>query len=225
MTPFGTAAAARQADPVLTRVVDQDEIPWYRKKNLRRLYALLLPTCIGIEMTSGFDSQMINTVQIAPTWKLCVFSTILNVHRLTVADFNYPEGALLGIISAAYNLGAICALPLVPYVNDHFGRRWSIFMGSWIMVVGSLVQALSVNGTLKSAGSRHLADTPSWHVRGCATDSRLRHSVLHHRRLIAHGRARVSERTTYYDIPFQRLVVRRLISSRWDLIRHSESRG
>lgn len=71
MAPVGAAAAARQADPVLTRIVEQDLKPWYRKKNLRKLYALLLPTCIGIEMTSGFDSQMINTVQIAPAWQEC----------------------------------------------------------------------------------------------------------------------------------------------------------
>ncbi|KAL5386206.1 hypothetical protein DPSP01_004291 [Paraphaeosphaeria sporulosa] len=117
------------ADPVLTRIVQQDRTPWYQKRNLRVLYALLLPCCIGIEMTSGFDSQMINTVQISPAWQ---------------TYFHHPEGALLGIISAAYNLGAICALPFVPYVNDSYGRRWAIFLGSWIMVVGALVQAFSI---------------------------------------------------------------------------------
>jgi hypothetical protein len=71
MAPVGAAAAARQADPILTRIVEQDQVPWYRKRNLRRLYFLLLPTCIGIEMTSGFDSQMINTVQISPQWQAC----------------------------------------------------------------------------------------------------------------------------------------------------------
>ncbi|CAN9157853.1 unnamed protein product [Alternaria alternata] len=130
MAPVGAAAAARQAEPVLTRIVEEDQIPWYKKRNLRRLYALLLPTCIGIEMTSGFDSQMINAVQIAPTWQIY---------------FNEPRGVLLGIISSAYNLGALCALPLVPYVNDRFGRRWAIFLGSWIMVVGALVQAFSIS--------------------------------------------------------------------------------
>ena len=65
------------ADPVLTRLVEQDLVPWYKKKNLRILYLLLLPTCIGIEMTSGFDSQMINTVQIAPTWQKCTFTRCL----------------------------------------------------------------------------------------------------------------------------------------------------
>lgn len=115
-------------DPVVTRLVQQDFVPWYRKKNLRILYLLLLPTCIGIEMTSGFDSQMINTVQIAPSWQ---------------NYFHTPQGSLLGIISAAYNLGAICALPLVPIVNDKFGRRIAIFLGSWIMVLGSFIQAFA----------------------------------------------------------------------------------
>lgn len=146
MAPVGAAAAARQAEPILTRIVEQDQIPWYRKRNLRRLYALLLPTCIGIEMTSGFDSQMINAVQIAPTWRLCK-SRFRPQHAVADnVDFNNPQGALLGIMSSAYNLGAICALPLVPYVNDRFGRRWAIFLGSWIMVVGSVVQAFSISG-------------------------------------------------------------------------------
>ncbi|KAF1993458.1 hexose transporter-like protein [Amniculicola lignicola CBS 123094] len=124
----GIAAAADQGDPVLTRLVQQDLVPWYKKKNLRILYLLLLPTCIGIEMTSGFDSQMINTVQISPMWQ---------------KYFHKPKGSLLGIISAAYNLGAICALPFVPFVNDRFGRRVAIFFGSWIMVFGSLLQAFA----------------------------------------------------------------------------------
>lgn len=146
MAPVGAAAAARQAEPVLTRIVEQDQIPWYRKRNLRRLYTLLLPTCIGIEMTSGFDSQMINAVQIAPTWRLCRLGLARNTTLTDDVDFNHPQGAILGIMSSAYNLGAICALPLVPYVNDRFGRRWAIFLGSWIMVVGSVVQAFSISG-------------------------------------------------------------------------------
>jgi MFS family permease len=67
---------------------------------------------------------------------------------LTSVDFNDPKGPLLGIISAAYNLGAICALPFVPWVNDTFGRRWAIFLGSWVMVFGAFIQAFSINGTV-----------------------------------------------------------------------------
>jgi len=48
-----------------------DPIPWYKKPNLRGLYLLLFPCVIGIEMTSGFDSQIINSAQLLPTWKEC----------------------------------------------------------------------------------------------------------------------------------------------------------
>jgi hypothetical protein len=58
-------------DPVLTRIVDGDNVPWYKKRNLRTLYLLLFPACMGIEMTSGFDSQLINTLQFAPPFLHC----------------------------------------------------------------------------------------------------------------------------------------------------------
>lgn len=60
----------------------------------------------------------------------------------------YPEGALKGIIAAAYSLGAILSLPLIPWINDRFGRRWSIFGGSVIMVIGALIQGFAAHGKL-----------------------------------------------------------------------------
>ncbi|KAF2205353.1 putative MFS sugar transporter [Delitschia confertaspora ATCC 74209] len=121
-------AIGHQADPVLTRLVEEDKVSWFRKPHLRNLYFLLLPTCIGIEMTSGFDSQMINSVQIVQPW---------------VIYMNHPKGAMSGIIAAIYSLGAICSLPFVPIVNDRFGRRWAIFLGSCFMVFGALIQGFA----------------------------------------------------------------------------------
>ncbi|ETS84567.1 hypothetical protein PFICI_02592 [Pestalotiopsis fici W106-1] len=118
------------ADPIVTRLANADKVPWYRKPHLRTLYLLLFPTCMGIELTSGFDSQMINALQIVPSW---------------VHFFGNPQGSLKGIISAAYSLGAILSLPLVPIVNDRLGRRWSIFIGSFIMIIGSVIQGCAVN--------------------------------------------------------------------------------
>ena len=84
----------------------------------------------GSDTPPGFDSQMINAAQLVDAWK---------------EYFNEPEGALLGIIGAMYSLGAICSLPFVPWLNDRFGRRWTIFIGSWVMVVGAAIQAASQN--------------------------------------------------------------------------------
>lgn len=60
---------------------------------------------------------------------------------------NYAiEGSLLGIISASYNLGAILAVPVVPWVANKYGRRWSIFIGSGFQCVGAVVQCFSQHG-------------------------------------------------------------------------------
>ncbi|KAI1472154.1 general substrate transporter [Daldinia caldariorum] len=126
----GNAGSGSEADPIITRLVNADKVRWYRKPNLRYLYFLLFPTCMGIELTSGFDSQMINALQIVPSW---------------ISYFGNPQGSLKGIIAAAYSLGAILSLPFIGIVNDKFGRRWSIIGGSAIMVIGALIQGFSVN--------------------------------------------------------------------------------
>ena len=55
-------------------------------------------------------------------------------------------GPLLGIISSAYNLGAILAVPVVPWVAQKWGRRWSIMLGSIFQCVGAIIQGFSVHG-------------------------------------------------------------------------------
>ncbi|KPA35667.1 mfs sugar transporter [Fusarium langsethiae] len=118
---------------IVTNLANQDKVPWYQKRNLRSLYFMLIPTCMGIQMTSGFHAQIVNAMQILPSW---------------ISYFGNPQGSLKGIIAAAYPLGAILSLPLIPIINDRLGRRWSIFIGSFIMVIASLVQ-----GFANSAGS------------------------------------------------------------------------
>ncbi|KAM0277047.1 hypothetical protein ACHAQH_006117 [Verticillium albo-atrum] len=124
----GRKAETGAADPIITRISEEDKVSWYRKPNLRYLYLMLFPTCMGIELTSGFDSQMINALQMVDAWK---------------EYFGYPAGALQGIIAAAYSLGAILSLPFIPYVNDRWGRRWSIFGGSTVMIIGAILQGFS----------------------------------------------------------------------------------
>ena len=62
------------SDNLIHRMAMDDPIPWYKKPNLRAMYLLLFPCVIGIEMTSGFDSQIINAAQLLPAWKDCKHS-------------------------------------------------------------------------------------------------------------------------------------------------------
>lgn len=62
---------AKADDPIVEALLEQDKTPWYKKHNLRILYALLVPTCMGVEMTSGFDSSMMNGLQSVVYWDEC----------------------------------------------------------------------------------------------------------------------------------------------------------
>ncbi|KAL0576590.1 hypothetical protein V5O48_005383 [Marasmius crinis-equi] len=126
----GVVPIEESADALVTRLAAQDTTPWYRKPNLRMLYLVLIPTCIGVEMTSGFDSSMMNGLQTVKS-----FDTF----------FHSPRSALLGLMSAIYSLGAMVVLPFVPWVSDHWGRRWAIILGSVLMIIGAALQAAAVN--------------------------------------------------------------------------------
>lgn len=38
---------------LVSPLTQQDEVPWYKKPNLRLLYLIMFPTCLGVEMTVG----------------------------------------------------------------------------------------------------------------------------------------------------------------------------
>ncbi|KAF7301938.1 Hexose transporter [Mycena indigotica] len=124
--PRGTSSE----DAIVSQLAAEDTIPWYKKPNLRYLYLLLFPTCIGVEMTSGFDSSMLNGLQAVDSWD---------------TFFHSPRSTLLGLMSSAYSLGAIIALPAVSYVNDTFGRRKAIIFGSMFMLLGAALQTAAHN--------------------------------------------------------------------------------
>jgi MFS family permease len=44
-----------------------------------------------------------------------------------------------------YSLGALMAIPFVPIVSQHLGRRWTILSASFVMIFGAAIQAGAVN--------------------------------------------------------------------------------
>jgi MFS family permease len=121
---------APSEEGIVERLIATDHVKWWNKRNLRSLYLLLVPFCLFIESTSGFDSSMMNGMQALPHW---------------VSYFNDPKGGELGLLVACYNLGALTSIPFVALFSDRFGRRWSIIFGSTIMIVGAIMQGLARN--------------------------------------------------------------------------------
>lgn len=64
------------SDAILSNLVAQDKVPWYKKPNMRVMYIWLFLCCMGVEMTSGFDSQLINTLQFSGPFNKCMNSTL-----------------------------------------------------------------------------------------------------------------------------------------------------
>jgi len=100
---------------------------------------------MGVEMTSGFDSQLINTLQFAQT-----FHQYMGHGRIdpaTIGPGKKPQFAvepgLLGFVNSCYQLGSILAVPFAPWFAQRFGRRWSIMLGSGIMVFGAILQGFA----------------------------------------------------------------------------------
>ncbi|KAK2768149.1 hypothetical protein FQN54_000001 [Arachnomyces sp. PD_36] len=128
------------SDPVVTRIASEDKVKWYKKPNLRRMYVVLFLCCMGVEMTSGFDSTLIGTLQFSGPWN----------RYFTDGTFD-EEGeptlsaGLLGFVSSCYQLGSVIGVPIAPWLNQKWGRRWSVMGGSLILCVGAIIQGFSQN--------------------------------------------------------------------------------
>lgn len=57
----------------LTQLMNQDNTPWYRKRNLRSLYLFLVPSALGVSMTAGYDGSVLNGLQAVKPWQNCMY--------------------------------------------------------------------------------------------------------------------------------------------------------
>ncbi|CAH0020325.1 unnamed protein product [Clonostachys rhizophaga] len=103
---------------------------FYKCPNLLKLYLLMASGCLLPAVTLGFDSSMMNGLQAVPAWD---------------TYFNSPRGSILGITTAILGLGAITTTPFLSPIGDRFGRRWAIFLGTIIMIIGGVLQGASVH--------------------------------------------------------------------------------
>ena len=56
--------------------------------------------------------------------------------------------SIIGFMSACYQLGSILAVPIAPWIGQKYGRRFSVLLGSGIMVVGAILQGFAQHSML-----------------------------------------------------------------------------
>ena len=59
--------------------------------------------------------------------------------------FNHPTASMLGLLNAIFSVGQVVGLPLVPYLADHIGRKWTILLGSSLIFLGVILQTVSTS--------------------------------------------------------------------------------
>ncbi|KAG1798105.1 general substrate transporter [Suillus plorans] len=102
----------------------------YRESWWKNRAILILNICLILPLLSstlnGFDSSMMNNLQILPGWQ---------------EYFHKPHGMKLGLINSAHSIGILSGTPFSPYVSDLLGRRAAMFIGAAVMLAGVLTQA------------------------------------------------------------------------------------
>lgn len=113
-------------NPNLRSVLPDYGMPWYRVPHLLKLNALLF-CCVSL---SSNDASLLNGFQSKGTWR---------------TYFGNPSCCILGALAGGIIFGMFLALPIAPWMLDRYGHKIPILVGSFITVMGSVIQAASQN--------------------------------------------------------------------------------
>ncbi|OBT94193.1 hypothetical protein VE01_06954 [Pseudogymnoascus verrucosus] len=124
-----TEDKAIPSDWNLRDVLPKDSPPWYKQRHLILLnLAMIIPALSST--TNGYDGSMLNGLQSMDQWQ---------------NYFGSPTGTRLGSLANGTIFGQILAFPVVPWLCDHTGRRFPIFLGSALLVFGAILQGAAQN--------------------------------------------------------------------------------
>jgi sugar porter (SP) family MFS transporter len=108
----------------LQNVLPNTGKPWYKERHFLLLnLGMIIPYLSST--TNGYDGSMLNGLQSMSQWQ---------------HFFDFPTGTRLGSLSNGVIFGQILAFPIAPWLCDHTGRRFPIFIGSLLLVIGAILQ-------------------------------------------------------------------------------------
>ncbi|WWC64939.1 uncharacterized protein I303_107553 [Kwoniella dejecticola CBS 10117] len=102
---------------------------WWKDPGLRKNVFHCLGCCFCV-FYLGYDQSLLTGLQAVPQWN---------------AFFGSPSGNKLGLIAASIFLPSIVTAFIGDYIAYRHGRRWAIWIGSILIFIGALVNALATN--------------------------------------------------------------------------------
>ncbi|KAF4470118.1 Lactose permease [Fusarium albosuccineum] len=149
------------ADHIADRAAEVECSPW--TKSMFRLYGCLLITYF-CGCLNGYDGSLMGGLNAMVSYQ--------NYYNTS------PAGSQTGFIFAIYNVGSIAAIPFTGPINDFLGRRWGMFAGAMLIIIGTCIQAPSTSMSM-FIGGRERTDSlrffgwfgsivASWTIFGCS---------------------------------------------------------
>ncbi|KAF2724480.1 aflYb/ hxtA/ putative hexose transporter [Polychaeton citri CBS 116435] len=121
-------AVGSKGDEAFKALPNNTHPKWWRDPGLRRLNIGIL-LIFASATANGFDAALMNGLLAIPQW-----------HEDMGEHLNTN---VLGLIIAGISLGGLPALIPAGYVSDHWGRKVCLAIGTSIMIVTSIVMALT----------------------------------------------------------------------------------
>ncbi|KAF2440854.1 general substrate transporter [Karstenula rhodostoma CBS 690.94] len=114
--------------------------PSFRSKSLLQLCGILSVSYL-VSTLNGFDSSLMGAINAMKSYQ-----TTMGLSG---------EGPSTGIVFIVYQLGQIAAFPFCGFLADGYGRRFAIFVGCIVVLVGTAIQT-TANGQGQFIGGRFI---------------------------------------------------------------------
>ncbi|KAL6018711.1 hypothetical protein ACNR9Z_001643 [Candidozyma auris] len=101
--------------------------PWFKVGHLLQLNLLLIVPLLS-SAAGGYDGSLMNGLQSMTEWR---------------EEFGNPQGTMLGFVNAAMCFGALIALPISGWFPDLIGRKKTLLLGIFGIIVATIIQATS----------------------------------------------------------------------------------
>ncbi|KAK1530165.1 uncharacterized protein CCOS01_05268 [Colletotrichum costaricense] len=121
----GEVKEINAASVALAAATAEQQVNWW-SPNMIKLYGIM---AIGylVSTMNGFDSSLMGAINAMPPYQ--------ETFGLSSA------GSTTGIVFMIYQVGQICSFPFCGMIADGWGRRWCIFIGCFIVLIGTAIQA------------------------------------------------------------------------------------
>ncbi|PSS00689.1 putative MFS lactose permease [Coniella lustricola] len=125
-----TAAGAKAKqvhNAELFAAVQETKIERWSKSSIKLYFAVLV--AFACACANGYDGSLIGSITAMDSFR-ATFHTELT-------------GTKVSIISSLYNVGNIVVSPFAAILSDRLGRRWTMFTGAWVIIIGAIIACTS----------------------------------------------------------------------------------